>query len=68
MPKPLKIEDGLVICSNNELEPFISYLDHRTILACGGIDVGLQDVLKFLDIVEGKYNLRIIESLLIQLR
>jgi hypothetical protein len=68
MPKSLKIEDGLVICSENELKPFISHPDHRTILARGGMDVGLQDALKFLDIVEGKYDLRIIESLLIQLR
>ena len=68
MPKPLKIEDGLVICSNNEFKPFINHLDHRTILACGGMDVGLWDVLKFLNMVEGKYNLRIIESLLIQLK
>jgi len=31
MPEPLKIEDSLVICSENELEPFISHPDHRTI-------------------------------------
>ena len=65
MLKSLKIEDGLVICSENELETFISHLDHCTILACGGMDVGLRDALKFPDIVEGKYDLQIIESLLI---
>ena len=68
MPEPLKIEDGLVICSENELEPFISHPDHRTILARGGMDVGLRDTSKFPDMVEGKYDLRIIESLLIQSR
>ena len=68
MPEPLKIEDGLVICSENELEPFISHPDHCTILACGGMDVGLRDASKFPDMVEGKYDLRIIESLLIQSR
>jgi hypothetical protein len=68
MPEPLKIEDGLVICSESELEPFISHPDHRTILARGGMDVGLRDASKFPDMVEGKYDLRIIESLLIQSR
>jgi len=68
MPELLKIEDSLVICSENKLEPFISYLDHCTILARGGMDVGLQDTSKFPDMVEGKYDLRIIESLLIQSR
>lgn len=68
MPEPLKIEDDLVICSENELEPFISHPDHRTILARGGMDVGLRDSSKFPDMVEGKYDLRIIESLLIQSR
>ena len=67
MPE-LKIEDGLVICSENELKPFISHPDHRTILARCGMDVGLRDASKFLDMVEGKYDLRIIESLLIQSR
>jgi len=41
MPKPLKIEEDLVICAENELEPFISHLDHRTILARSRMDVGL---------------------------
>jgi hypothetical protein len=68
MPESLKIEDGLVICSENELEPFISHPDHRTILAHGGMDVGLRDASKFPDMIEGKYDLRIIESLLIQSR
>lgn len=65
MPEPLKIEEDLVICSENKLEPFISHLDHRTILTRGGIDVGLRDASKFLDTVEGKYDLQIIEFLLI---
>jgi hypothetical protein len=65
MPEPLKIEDSLVICSENELEPFISHPDHRTILARSGMDVGLRDTSKFPDIVEGKYDLQIIECLLI---
>ena len=52
MPEPLKIEEDLVICAENELEPFISHPDHRTILARGGMDVGLRDSSKFPDMVE----------------
>jgi len=66
MLEPLKIEDDLVICAENELEPFISHPDHRTILARARMDVGLRDASKFPEMVEGKYDLRIIESLLIQ--
>lgn len=61
MPEPLKIEDSRVICSEQELEPFISHPDHRTILARGGMDVGLRDASKFPEMIEGKYDLRIIQ-------
>lgn len=47
MPEPLKIEVDLVVCSENELELFISHPDHRTILTRGGMDVGLRDSSKF---------------------
>jgi hypothetical protein len=59
MLEPLKID------SENELELFLSHLDHCTIMNCGGQDVGLRDSTKFPDIVEGKYDLRVVESLLI---
>jgi len=61
----LKIKDGLVICSENELELFLSYPDHRTIMQRGGQDVSLQDPSKFPKMVEKKYDLWIVESLLI---
>jgi hypothetical protein len=64
----LKIEDSLVICSENELEPFLSHPDHRTILQKGGQDVSVQDPSKFPKMVENKYDLQIVESLLIQSR
>jgi hypothetical protein len=68
MTQPLQIENDLVICSDNQLEPFISHPDHRTILNQPGQDVGLRDSSKFPDMVEGKYDLRVVESLLIQSR
>lgn len=38
----LKIENSLVICSNDKLKSFVSYPDHMTILAKPDMDVGLQ--------------------------
>ena len=66
MNTPLKIEDSLVICGDDELKPFISHLDHAAILARPGMDVGIKDPDNFLEPFEGKYDLRIVESLLIQ--
>jgi hypothetical protein len=54
MLKPLKIKDDFVIYAENELEPFISHLDHCTILDHARIDVGLRDASKFPEMVEGK--------------
>ena len=65
---PLQIQDSLIICRDDELAPFISHPNHRTILNCMGLDVGIRDGKKLLELVEGKYNLRIVESLLIQSR
>ena len=62
----LKIEGGLVICGEEELNPFISHPDHITILAHPGMDVGIKAPNKFPEAFQGKYNLRIVESLLIQ--
>ena len=63
---PLQIQDSLIIYGDNELVPFISHPDHRTILNHIGLDVRIRDRKKLLELVEGKYNLRIIKSLLIQ--
>ena len=60
------IQNNLVICGDDELKLFISHLDHVTILAKLGMDVGLRATTKFPDVFEGKYDLRIVESLLIQ--
>jgi hypothetical protein len=65
MTASLKIEDGLIIYGDDELAPFISYPNHRTILNHIGLDVRIRDEKKLLELVEGKYNLRIVESLLI---
>ena len=62
----LTIQDNLVICGDDELKPFISHPDHAALLAKPGMDVGLRDASKFPKPFEGKYDLRIIESLLIQ--
>lgn len=62
----LKIENSLVICGDDELKLFISYPNHMTILTKLGIDVGLRATTQFPDAFEGKYDLRIVESLLIQ--
>jgi hypothetical protein len=67
-PTPLQIPDGLIICGDDELAPFISHPNHRTILNRKGLDVGIRDGKKLPDLVEGKYDLRIVESLLIQSR
>ena len=64
----LQIQDGLIICRDDELAPFISHPDHRTILNHMGLDVGIRDGKKLPELVEGKYDLRIVESLLIQSR
>ncbi len=65
-PTPLKLTEGLIICKDNELIPFISYPDHHTILNQVGHDVKLRDRKKLPELVEGKYDLRIVKSLLIQ--
>jgi hypothetical protein len=62
----LQIQDGLIICRDDELAPFISHPDHRTILNHIGLDVRIRDGKKLLELVKGKYNLRIVKSLLIQ--
>ena len=64
----LTIQNSLVICGDDELKPFISHPDHVTILAKLGMDVRLCATTQFPDVFEGKYNLRIVESLLIQSR
>ena len=67
-PTPLKIKEGLIICGDDELAPFISHLDHHTILNHMGLDVGIREGKQLPDLVEGIYDLRIVESLLIQSR
>jgi hypothetical protein len=68
MTASLKIEDGLIIYGDDELAPFISHPNHRTILNHMGLDIGIRDGKKLLELVEGKYDLRIVELLLIQSR
>jgi hypothetical protein len=65
---PLEIQDGLIICGDDELAPFLSHPDHRTIMNRMGFDVGIRDGKKLPKMMEGKYDLRIVESLLIQSR
>ena len=64
----LQIEGGLVICMEEELKPFISHPDHATILARPGMDVRIKAPDKFPQAFQGRYDLRIVESLLIQSR
>ena len=64
----LTIENSLVLCSDDELKPFISHPDHAAILAKPGMDVCLRQPTKFPEPFEGKYDLQIVESLLIQSR
>ena len=64
----LIIQNNLVLCGDDELKLFISHLDHVALLARPGMDVGLRDATKFPEPFEGKYDLRIVESLLIQSR
>jgi hypothetical protein len=61
----LLIQDGLVLCSNQELELFLLHLLHRTIIAKGGQDVRVKDLSKFPKPIEGKYDLQVVKSLLI---
>ena len=62
----LEIKDGLVICGDDELRPFITHPDHAAILSRPGMDVGVKNPNTFPKPYEGKYDLRIVESLLIQ--
>jgi hypothetical protein len=64
----LTIQNNLVLCSDDELKLFISHPDHAALLARPGMDVGLRPTTQFPDTFEGKYDLRIVESLLIQSR
>jgi len=64
----LTIQDGLLICADDELRPYLSHLDHFVIIAMDGEDVGIRDPKSFPKPVNGHYDLRIIESLLIQSR
>jgi hypothetical protein len=64
----LTIQNNLVLCGDDELKPFISHPDHAALLARPGMDVGLRPTTQFPDAFEGKYDLRIVESLLIQSR
>jgi hypothetical protein len=64
----LTIQNNLVLCGDDELKPFISHPDHAALLARPGMDVGLRATTQFPDAFEGKYDLRIVESLLIQSR
>ena len=64
----LIIENSLALCGDDELKPFISPPNHVAILAKLGMDVGLWQPTKFPEPFEGKYDLRIVESLLIQSR
>ena len=65
MAQPLKIENSLVICGEQELLPFISHIDHQLILNNPGMDVDVRDPAAFPTPFQGKYDLRIVESLLI---
>jgi len=62
----LQIQNNLVICGDDELKLFISHPDHAAILAKAGMDVGLRATTKFPEAFEGNYDLRIVESFLIQ--
>ena len=64
----LKIENDLVICGDEELALYVSHLDHLEILKVASIDVGIKDAKSFLEPFNRRYNLRIVESLLIQSR
>ena len=59
---------NVILCAYKELEPFLSHPDHRKILEMPGIDVELRPNTVFPKMVENHYDLRIVESLLIQSR
>jgi hypothetical protein len=61
----LTVEDNLVLCNSDQLKPFISHSDHLAIL---GQKVSLREPTNFPEPFEGKYDLQIVESLLIQSR
>ena len=65
-PTLLKIKEGFIIYKDNKLASFISHPDHYTILNRIGLDVGIREGKKLPELVEGKYDLRIVKSLLIQ--
>ena len=62
----LEIKDGHIICGDDELCPFIMHPDHAQILAHPGMNVGIRKPNTFPLPYEGKYDLCIVESLLIQ--
>jgi hypothetical protein len=62
----LAIENNLVLCNSDQLKPFISHPDHLIILAKPGQNVSLREPTNFPKPFEEKYDLQIIESLLIQ--
>ena len=62
----LKIEEGFIIYRDDELVSFISYPNHYTILNRIGLDIRIREGKKLLELVKGKYNLRIVKSLLIR--
>jgi len=67
---PLVVEDQIVKCQDDELAPFTSHPSHSVILRMPGNDVVLRDF-KELPKPFGnppKYDLRIVESLLVQSR
>ena len=64
----LQVTNGLVVIADDELKPFISHPSHGEILEKGGLDVELRDGASLPEPYEGKYDLRVIESLLIQSR
>jgi hypothetical protein len=62
----LTVESSLVLCDSDQLKPFVSHPDHLIILAKPGQNVSLREPSNFPKPFEGKYDLRIVESLLIQ--
>ena len=59
---------NVIWCAYKELEPFLSHPDYRKILEMPGVNVVLRPNAVLPEMVGNHYDLRIVESLLIQSR